>query len=204
MSSARGNHPLRSFTRVVRFLWAATAVGFAFSALMNLYRSLTFQLCFTTSRVLPSGRESLESYRNVVGTYPTGTRVCLAEPTWWDQVLGFLEHAPSAFATAGSFLLLVLLLEHAARHGIHTGATADRVRRFGRYLLIALPATTLVEAVARIWLQRRTTVVPSYPLDFLVEWDVPWWAVVTGLGMLSLARIVRTSAAMREELEGTV
>ncbi|GAA0254844.1 hypothetical protein GCM10010492_64550 [Saccharothrix mutabilis subsp. mutabilis] len=197
-------NPLQPFTRVVRFLWAATAVGFAFGALMTLYQSLTFQLCFTTSRVLSSGPVRPEEYRNVVSTYPTGTRICLAEATWWDQVLGFLGHAPSAFATAGAFLLLVLLLEHATRHGIHTDATADRVRRFGWYLLVALPATTLVEAVARTWLQRRATVVPSYAMDFLTEWDFPWWAVVTGLGMLSLAKIVRTSAAMREELEGTV
>ncbi|MEU7526542.1 hypothetical protein AB0A74_12470 [Saccharothrix sp. NPDC042600] len=196
--------PLRSFTRVVRFLWAATAVGFAFGALMKLYQALAFELCFTTGRVLPSGPASLEAYRGVTRVHPTGVRVCLAEPTWWDQVLGFLEHAPSAFATAGAFLLLVLLLEHATRHGIHTDATADRVRRFGRYLLVALPATTLVEALARTWLQRRTTVVPSHVMDFMTEWDAPWWAIVTGLGMLSLAKIVRTSAAMREELEGTV
>lgn len=194
---------LQPLTRVARFLWAVTAVGLTFGALMRLYQSLTFQLCFTTSRVLGPGGD-LAPYRNVDHTYPTGTRVCLAEPTWWDQVLGILEHAPSAFATAGTFLLLVLLLENATRHGIHTVETANRVRRFGWYLLVALPGTTLVEAVARAELQRRTVVEPSHAVGFATEWDIPWWAVVVGLGMLSLAKIVRTSAAMREELEGTV
>ncbi|MEJ2854191.1 MULTISPECIES: hypothetical protein [unclassified Saccharothrix] len=194
---------LQPFTRVARFLWAVTAVGFAFGALRQLYQSLTYELCFTTSRVL-GAVDDLGPYRNVGRTHPTGTRVCLAEPTGWDQVLGFLEHAPSAFATAGTFLLLVLLLEHASRRGVHTVETADRLRRFGWYLLLALPATTLVEALARTGLQRRTVVTPAHRVDPLTEWDVPWWAVVVGLGLLSLAKVVRSSAAMREELEGTV
>jgi hypothetical protein len=50
-----------------------------------------------------------------------------------------------------------------------------------------------------------TQVQPEADLTSLTaEWDVPWWAVVTGVGLLTLGKIMRTSAEMRADLEGTV
>ncbi|NUR68552.1 MAG: hypothetical protein HOQ47_22580, partial [Streptomyces sp.] len=40
--------------------------------------------------------------------------------------------------------------------------------------------------------------------SWLELWSIPYLAVLTGLGLLTFARITRAGAAMREDLEGVV
>ncbi|WP_433268867.1 hypothetical protein ACQPZF_05350 [Actinosynnema sp. CS-041913] len=197
-------NPLQPLTSLVRFGWSITAVLFAGGALLRAVYTLRGTVCFTADNAPSPGVDDSPLYRDTVTAYPEVVRMCLPEPTFGDRLLGILESAPSNFGYAGTFLLLMVLLEKAVKEGIHTADTADRLRRFGWYLLIAMPAATLVEAVSRSVLVQRAVTYDVEATMFLAEWDAPWWALVTGLGMLSLAKIMRTSASMREELEGTV
>ncbi|MBB5957361.1 hypothetical protein FHS29_003956 [Saccharothrix tamanrassetensis] len=197
-------NPLQPLTSLVRFLWSITAVLVAGGAVLRAVYTVQGSVCFKADSAPSPSVDGSPLYRDTVTAYPEVVQVCIPEPTIGDRLLGILESAPSAFAYAGTFLLLMLLLEKAAKEGIHTVDTAQRLTRFGVYLLIALPVTTLVEAVARTVLLLDSVTLDLDPMVFVSEWHLPAWAVVTGLGMLSLGAIMRTSASMREELEGTV
>ncbi|WP_123743930.1 DUF2975 domain-containing protein [Saccharothrix texasensis] len=130
--------------------------------------------------------------------------LCVDDPAPWQHVLGVLSAAPTAFTRVGALLLLLLLLRGASRHGIYTPGTATGVRRLGHYLLWVLPSAALVESIARTSLVHAAVTFDAGSLAFLGGWEAPWWAVITGIALLSLAQVVRTGAEMRADLEGTV
>ncbi|GAA1311523.1 hypothetical protein [Saccharothrix xinjiangensis] len=208
MSKGRGTRttdPLGPLTRVVRFLWSVTAVLVAGATVLGAVVGAVngHPECFRTD--LPvvhrdSGARVSEGVRSTIEV----ENVCIDGPTALERVFGFLDTAPTAFGSAIALLLLLVLLEKASRDGIHTRGTAERVRRLGWFVLVALPAATLVEAVAVGWLLERALPQDLEALALLSQWDVPWWAVVTGVGLLALGKILWTSADMREDLEGTV
>ncbi|TQM80934.1 hypothetical protein FHX81_3289 [Saccharothrix saharensis] len=195
-------NPLQPFTSLVRFLWSVAAVG----VLLGTWQKFG-DVCFSSAVIAGSFSAEYQgggTLRAGASTHPAELRYCLAEPSSGDRVLSAFDRAPSWFAYAALFFLLMRLLERAFEEGIHTAATSDRLRRLGWFTLLALPLVTLVEALVRTLLLRRA-VTFDVPLgEFLFDWSVPWWAVVTGVGLLSLAKIMRTSADMRADLEGTV
>lgn len=194
-------NPLQPLTGVVRFLWAVTTVVSLTAITLVAVASRGTSVCITSHvgaeliRTVPHGD---------VGHVGAGSaRVCLSRPTNWERVLYLVDVAVPMGAYAVLFLLLMRLLERGAVEGVHTAATADRLRRLGWFTLVAVPTVTLAEAAARI--QLLTQLLPEVDLTSLTaEWDVPWWAVVTGVGLLTLGKIMRTSAEMRADLEGTV
>jgi hypothetical protein len=201
-------NPLQPFTGAVRLLWSVTTVGFLLGAVLKVYDLIReTSLCFTSAVFASRFRAEYPgegALRDGTSGHPTEMRFCLVNPTAGDRALGVLDRIPSWFAYAVVFYLLLRLLERAAAEGVHTIGTADRVRRFGWFTLVALPTVTLIEAFVRTLLLKHAVTFEVSMLEFPHDWSVPWWAVVTGLGMLSLAKIMRSSADMRLDLEGTV
>ncbi|MCE6993205.1 hypothetical protein LZG04_00025 [Saccharothrix sp. S26] len=141
------------------------------------------------------------------GTTLDGVRevwLCVQEPALWQRVLGFVADAAGPCAYVSTLLVLLLVLKRAAHEGVHTFDTAVRVRRLGHYLLWVVLGATCVASIARTTLVHAAVTYDAGTLAFFGEWDVPWWAVVTGAGLLTLAKIMRASAEMRADLEGTV
>lgn len=204
MSVSRG--PLQPFTGVVRFLWSITAVGFMLGVWVKVGDTIG-TLCFT-SKVIAGGFDAEYqgegALRSGVSNHPSELRYCVTDPNPGDRVLGVFDGLPTLLGYAVLFFLLMRLLERAASEGIHTAATADRLRRLGWFTLLAMPVVTLVEAFVRTLLLRHAVTFEVSLVEFLFDWSAPWWAVVTGVGLLALAKIMRTSAEMREDLEGTV
>jgi hypothetical protein len=193
--------PLQPLTGIVRLLWSVTTVLSLTAITLVTVASYGTSVCFTSQvgteliRTVPHGD---------VGYVSAGSlRVCLSEPSGWERVLYLVDVALPMVSYAVLFLLLMRLLERGAVEGVHTVATADRLRRLGWFTLVAVPVATLGEAAARILVLAEVR--PETDLTSLTaEWDVPWWAVVSGLGLLALGKIMRTSAEMRADLEGTV
>jgi hypothetical protein len=140
----------------------------------------------------------LDALRKPVCVRDTWRETCIEAPTGGQRALSLLLHAPTSFAYVGALLLLTVLLLRAQRLGAHNVHTADDVRGYGLFLLVAVPVATLVEALTR-WL-----LAPYDTLSFIGDWQFPWWALFTGLGLLTVARLLHVGAAMRDELEGTV
>jgi hypothetical protein len=140
--------PLQPLTGIVRFLWAVTTVVSLAAITLVAVASYGTSVCITSHvgaqliRTVPHGD---------VGHVGAGSlRVCLSRPTNWERVLYLVDVAVPMAAYAVLFLLLMRLLERGAVEGVHTAATADRLRRLGWFTLVAVPAVTLAEAAARI------------------------------------------------------
>jgi hypothetical protein len=155
-------------------------------------------------------------FESAIATPPTGlapgvvlgdlgrAELCVPEPALWHQVLGLLSDLPGTVAQVGGVLLFLKLLRRATRFGVLTTDTADDLRGLGHYLVLALPGAALVESLARTTLVHTAVTYDAGWGLFFGDWRTPWWAVLVGVGLLSLARITRTSAEMRAELETTV
>ncbi|MEU4740077.1 hypothetical protein AB0G02_06360 [Actinosynnema sp. NPDC023658] len=131
-------------------------------------------------------------------------RLCVDDPAPWQHLLGVLSEFSTPLAQVGALLLLLLVLRDAARDGIHTDGTAHGVNRLGHFLLWVLPVAALVESVARTTLVHAAVTYDAGSLSFVGGWDVPVWAIITGIALLSVAKIIRSGAEMRADLEGTV
>ncbi|MGM1064006.1 hypothetical protein [Saccharothrix sp. Mg75] len=189
------------FARLVRLMWAV-AVVVAGIAVLSVFSAGALSLCFGTAL----GTHVLRSVdRDGASLGAQALRVCLEDPTAWDRALVIVERALPVVGYAVLSHLLLRVLERAVRDGAHTAATANRVRVLGWATLVLPLVTTLAQAVARIEL--LTPLVPELTSHYTrlpMEWDVPWWAVVTGVGLPAMSTIMRAGAEMRLDLEGTV
>jgi hypothetical protein len=121
------------------------------------------------------------------------------------QALAFtLTLLPPGLLRVGTLYLAMRLARTAARDGIYTSQAARLVLSLGWWLLAGALVACFAEGFARLNL-----------LGLLVTWHVDWahwpaswgisWPVFWfGLGLIIFARIMRVSAGMRADLEGTV
>jgi hypothetical protein len=132
-------------------------------------------------------------------------RYCADAPDVHLRLLNELGELPSALLLIVGLFLLHQLLQRAARDGIHTARTASRLRLLGWWLLLGSLVAGIIEAVARTALLAELATSEDFTAGaWLNMWSPPYLAVLTGLGLLTFARIVRAGAAMREDLEGVV
>jgi len=137
-----------------------------------------------------------------VGAIP---RYCAESPGTSLHLLNELSMLPSSLLLIGSLFLLHQLLKGAARDGIYTARTASRMRVLGWWLLAGSVVAELIESNAKAALLSDLTTTSTFSAGaWLGLWSAPYMAVLTGLGLLTFARITSAGAAMREDLEGVV
>ncbi|WP_326783801.1 DUF2975 domain-containing protein [Streptomyces sp. NBC_00151] len=132
-------------------------------------------------------------------------RYCTDAPSTVQGLLNTATQVPSFAFTVGALLLVLRLIRGAEGDGLYTAGTARRLRRVGWWLLAGSVLAAIAESVgekALIHSLSRGGDVSA--LSGLISWDAPYMAILTGLGVLSFARIMRVGVAMREDLDGTV
>ncbi|QFZ16879.1 hypothetical protein [Saccharothrix syringae] len=196
-------NPLEPLTGVVTAALGLGLFGLGAVAFTRLVELILKPVCFTAPS-WPYGAESAGLAPGTVLDDVSRVRLCVEDPTPWHHALGFLSDLPTPVAQLGGLLLLSRLLGRAARHGAHTAGTAEDLRGLGHYLVLAMPGAALTESIARSTLVHWAVTYDAGWGLFFGNWHVPWWAVLTGIGLLSLARITHIGAAMRTELEATV
>ncbi|MGW3917188.1 DUF2975 domain-containing protein [Streptomyces sp. NPDC005070] len=130
---------------------------------------------------------------------------CTDDPSTAQGLLNTATQVPSFVFTVGALLLVLRLIRGAEGDGLYTARTARRLRSVGWWLLagsVLAAITASVGEKALIHSLSRGGDVSA--LSGLVSWDAPYMAILTGLGVLSFARIMRVGVAMREDLDGTV
>ncbi|MFF3611641.1 DUF2975 domain-containing protein [Streptomyces sp. NPDC002580] len=130
---------------------------------------------------------------------------CTDDPGTAQALLNSATQVPTFVFTVGALLLVLRLIRGAEGDGLYTARTAERLRRVGWWLLAGSVLAAIAESVsekALIGSLSRGGDVSA--LSGLVSWDAPYMAILTGLGVLSFARIMRVGVAMREDLDGTV
>jgi hypothetical protein len=127
-----------------------------------------------------------------------------AHPTAGQSLAFALTLLPAGLLRVGTLYLVMRLARAAARDGVYTVQAARLVLSLGWWLLAGGLVAGIAGGFARLNL-----------LSMLVTWHVDWlhwpqswgeWGTVEwfGLGLIIFARIMRVSARMRADLEGTV
>jgi len=104
----------------------------------------------------------------------------------------------------GALYLAMRLARTAARDGVYTDRAAWLVLMLGWWLLAGGLVATVAEAFARVYLLSQLV---TWPVDWgqwPAAWSWSWPVALIGLGLIIFARIMRVSAGMRADLEGTV
>jgi hypothetical protein len=134
----------------------------------------------------------------------TGALVGTAHPTV-GQALDFaVTLLPGGVLRIGTLYLAMRLARTAARDGVYTVGAARLVLFLGWWLLAGGFLTGLAAGFARLNLLGLLVTWPinwvHWPASWGISWPVEWF----GLGLIIFARIMRVSAGMRADLEGTV
>jgi hypothetical protein len=127
-----------------------------------------------------------------------------AHPTAGQGVAFALTLLPPGLLRVGTLYLAMRLARTAAREGLYTARAARLVLVLGWWLLAGGLVTGIAEGFARLNLLGLLVTWPvdwvHWPNSWGVSWPVEWF----GLGLIIFARVMRVSAGMRADLEGTV
>ena len=127
-----------------------------------------------------------------------------AHPTAGQAVAFTLTLLPPGLLRVGTLYLAMRLARTAARDGIYTAQAARLVLILGWWLLAGAVVASWAEGFARLNLLSQLV---TWPVDWVhwpASWGIPWPVFWFGLGLIIFARIMRVSAGMRADLEGTV
>ena len=130
--------------------------------------------------------------------------VCTAHPSFGQALAFAVTLLPAGLLRVGALYLVMRLARAVARDGVYTAQAARLVLSLGWWLLAGGLVASLAEGLARLNL---LSLLVTWHVDW-VHWPASWgwsWPVEWfGLGLIIFARIMRVSAGMRADLEGTV
>jgi hypothetical protein len=133
-----------------------------------------------------------------------GAILGVAHPTARQALAFTLTLLPPGLLRVGTLYLAMRLARTAARDGVYTVQAARLVLILGWWLLAGALIAAVAEGFARLNLLGQLV---TWPVDWghwPASWGVSWPVVWFGLGLIIFARIMRVSADMRADLEGTV
>ncbi|WP_427918259.1 DUF2975 domain-containing protein [Streptomyces sp. cg40] len=204
-------NPLEPMATVVTVLCAVLAVlltlkAYAAVGIGGIFGWGDGSVCVTDTHTQAGGEDWLSrTMRPGAGVDVTFTpRYCDNSPSGGARLLSTLTELPSSALCIGALVLLYGLIRAARRHGPYTVRTAGRLRTLGWYLAIGSIVCHLTESVAGAALLNSLRAADHRPLLYDVTRGMPYFALLTGIGLLSLARIMRVGTAMREDLEGVI
>ncbi len=127
-------------------------------------------------------------------------RVVVDQRNPWLFTLAVLARIPSLAVYLVFFVLLLRLVRTARRLDPFTALSARRLRFLGGLLAGGAVGAYLAESIIRAQLYAALTVArtPVY------TWDFPFYAVISGFGLIVVAELLRRGGMMREDLEGTI
>jgi hypothetical protein len=134
------------------------------------------------------------------GTYAvTVARICDSSLGAGQTAWQLLSRLPGLAFAMGAFFVLWRLTATAAKEGIYATAVADRIRFLGWWLTAGALITPVAESIAttRLW----ATLADDPPT---LNPDISVAILLTGLGLITFARVMRIGVRMNEDLEGTV
>jgi hypothetical protein len=133
-----------------------------------------------------------------------GAIVATAHPTAGQALAFAVTLLPAGLLRVGALYLAMRLARTAARDGVYTVQAARLVLFLGWWLLAGGLVATVADGFARVNLLGLLVTWHvdwvHWPASWGVSWPVEWF----GLGLIIFARIMRVSAGMRADLEGTV
>ena len=134
----------------------------------------------------------------------TGAILGAAHPTAGQALAFAVTLLPPGLLRVGTLYLAMRLARTAARDGVYTVAADRLVLVLGWWLLAGGLVTSIAGGFARLNLLGLLVTWHVDWVDWPASWGVSWPVEWFGLGLIIFARIMRVSAGMRADLEGTV
>ncbi|MFJ9374673.1 DUF2975 domain-containing protein [Streptomyces sp. NPDC101455] len=204
-------NPLEPMAGVVTVLCALVAVFLALKAYAAVGIGGVFgwgdgSVCATDPSIQGGGEDwfsrIMEPKPGIVVSFTP--RYCDYSPNGGARLLSTLTELPSSALYIGALFLLYWLIRAARQDGPYAFRTAGRIRLLGWYLAVGSLACHVTESVAGAALLNSLRTADHRPLLYDVDHGMPYFALLTGIGLLSLARIMRVGTVMREDLEGVI
>lgn len=130
-------------------------------------------------------------------------KVCLQRPTI-GQRAALAVHAIGDHLIAFTLLLLILLCVRSGRRdGLFTPGLVRRVQRLGWVALAAAVLWPFIDA-ACVGFVMQGALVDATWTDALRHPDPSWYALVTALGIITIARVLRQAVSLQQEVDETV
>jgi hypothetical protein len=127
-----------------------------------------------------------------------------AHPTAGQALAFAVTLLPAGLLRIGTLYLAMQLARTAAREGVYTVRAARLVLFLGWWLLAGELVATLAAGFARLNLLGLLVTWHADWLHWPASWGVSWPVEWFGLGLIIFARVMRVSAGMHADLEGTV
>jgi hypothetical protein len=192
---------------VLQALVALTRTGTLFAPALTSEPGQPLRVWLTTAPPLLQHAGSVFIHSGLApGVQATwnGAILGVAHPTAGQALAFTLTLLPAGLLRIGTLYLVMRLARTAARDGVYTAQAARRVLILGWWLLAGAVAASIGEGLARLNLLGQLV---TWPVDWVhwpATWGVSWPVFWFGLGLIIFARVMRVSAGLRADLEGTV
>ncbi|GLY65858.1 DUF2975 domain-containing protein [Amycolatopsis taiwanensis] len=208
MRAPKARNPLEPLRSVSGALATLMVIGLAVGVLSAVFGSGSLFglgkgfLCVNASNVGMS--VDAQFAKPGVGANADGVSLCTQHPDAGQQALHALIEVPGGLLFLGALFLLHRVIREAERAGVFGEGVADRLRTLGWFLVAGQLVAMVVKGIATAYLVADlSTLDPATPLG-MVYWQWSWPVLLSGLGALTFARIMRIGVRMREDLDGTV
>jgi hypothetical protein len=129
--------------------------------------------------------------------------LCQDRPDGRTQLLSSLTQAPQMVFLLGFLAGVFILVRRARLSGLFSRQVARAVHWLGWYVLAGALVTSTVVALATSALVRQ--MVPAHDvLDLFNYLDLPVATLLAGAGLLTIARVLRLTVRMQEDLDATI
>ncbi|QNN53793.1 DUF2975 domain-containing protein [Nocardioides mesophilus] len=129
--------------------------------------------------------------------------VCDTAPGLGTRLGGALGGAAELVLFLGSLFLTRRVIRRARRDGLFSSAVAGAVRVLGLFLVVGAPVSALLGALST-QLVLASAVRGMTWHDNLLAGDLPWTALIAGVGILSVARVLAFAHDLQDDVDGTV
>lgn len=208
---SKARSPYEPFATAVGFCaWIYTAgllIGLLSAAVgwTHVYSLDSGPVCVRDTDVATGGGGGLPPiFKPGVAVTSTTMSLCADHASRGQDLLNGLTHLPGFVLYGGVLMLLRWLLRGVERHGPFSAMNARRVRFIGWWLLVGGIAAPSVETLAHNLLVRTMMRASQAPGSLAQLPGLSVSAVLTGLGLLVIARILAVGARMQDELAATI
>lgn len=209
--AAKPRNPYEPFTTAIRIGASLYVVGLLLSLLSTVFGWGSFSdlgdqaICVeNTGLVIGTDIVPPDLFRPGVVPTPQAMSLCVNHATVGQQILNALMIVPGWVCYGVALALLWWLLNGAKQHGPFHAANASRVRFIGWWLIVGGTVAATVQTVARNLLIGTMMQPSQAPGWFDSLPTVQASVILTGLGLLVIARILKVGAQMHDDLAGTV
>jgi hypothetical protein len=129
--------------------------------------------------------------------------VCVSEPGFWLRLGGSLGPLAEVGLFAGALVLLRRVIRRARSAGLFAPGVATRVQTLGRFVIVAAPLAALLAAVGEGIVHDAAVRGVSWH-DDLLDWDLNWTALIVGVGLVSMAKVMAYARLLQDDVDGMI